>query len=233
MDYAPRPKHLRQQGTTGPTPRKPARSKAPSSSEVMNRLRAIIAKIAAVWKFLRAHSKISVPAGVVLVALLAWAGGNYWWKEMRWRYILIHHTASDIGNMDYYRKFHVEKRGWSDIAYHFVVNNGSMNTTIGEIEESELWKERKPNLSSRSWYANYFGIAVVLVGNFERHPPPALQQEALIKLLTNLALRYESPPERIVGHREIQNTACPGKHIEMNRVRAAVAENLRVAADTD
>ncbi|MEQ9363931.1 MAG: peptidoglycan recognition family protein [Leptospirales bacterium] len=153
-------------------------------------------------------------------------GGNYWWEEMRWRYILIHHTASDIGNLDYYKKFHVEQRGWSDIAYHFIVNNGSMNTTIGQIEESDLWKDRKANLSTRNWYANYFGIAVVLVGNFERHKPPPLQQEALITLLTNLARKYDIPPDRIVGHREVQNTACPGKHLNMNEVRAAVKKNL-------
>ena len=145
---------------------------------------------------------------------------------MRWRYILIHHTASDIGNMDYYKKFHVEQRGWSDIAYHFIINNGSMNTTVGEIEESTLWAERKPNLSTRSWYANYFGIAVVLVGNLERHEAPPLQREALITLLTNLARRYDIPPERIVGHREIQNTACPGKYLHMPGIRQAVAANL-------
>ena len=104
-----------------------------------------------------------------------------------------------------------------------------MNTTIGQIEESDLWKARKANLSTRSWYANWFGIAVVMVGNFERHAPAPLQQEALIRLLVNLSRNYNIPPERIVGHREIQNTACPGKYLDMHRLREAVRREL--AAD--
>ena len=161
--------------------------------------------------------------GLVFVLYL---GGRYWWSEMRWRYIVVHHTASDIGNKEVVQKLNVEKRGWSDIAYHFVVNNGSSNTTVGEIEVSDLWKNRRANLSTRSWYANYFGIAVVLVGNFQAHPPPPLQKDALIGLLTRLSREYGIAPERIVGHREIQNTACPGRYLNMIEVRELVKQNL-------
>jgi hypothetical protein len=218
MDYARRPKHLRSGEPASGAHRPPRAPKAPVPGW-RGALRRLFA-------FLRRHPRFSLGAALACLTLFAYTAGNYWWQEHRWRYILIHHTASDIGNLDYYKKFHVEQRGWSDIAYHFIVNNGSMNTTVGEIEESTLWKERRPNLSTRRWYANYFGIAVVLVGNFERHPPPPLQQEALITLLTNLARRYDIPSERIVGHREIQNTACPGKYMDMNEIRKLVANNL-------
>ncbi|MCR9141221.1 MAG: N-acetylmuramoyl-L-alanine amidase [bacterium] len=224
MDYAPRPKHLRKNSGGAPA-RKAPRGQA-QNREWPPALRGFADRVGTVWNFLRAYPRLSTAGGLLLAIVLIAAAGDYWWKEMRWRYILIHHTASDIGNLDYYKKFHVEQRGWSDIAYHFIVNNGSMNTTIGQIEESDLWKSRKANLSTRNWYANYFGIAVVLVGNFERHKPAPLQQEALITLLTNLATRYDIPPERIVGHREVQNTACPGKHLNMNEIRAAVKKNL-------
>jgi hypothetical protein len=92
--------------------------------------------------------------GAMLLPLVGmlWWGVDYYWREMRWRYIIIHHTASDTGNMEYYRTLHMRERNWPDIAYHFVVDNGSYNTSVGQIEESDLWKTRKPNLSTKVSY---------------------------------------------------------------------------------
>lgn len=153
--------------------------------------------------------------------------GDYMWREMRWRFIVVHHTAGDSGNMEYYRALHRKKHGWPDIAYHFLINNGSMNTSIGQIEVSGLWEQRSLNYSTKISYVNHFGIAVALVGNFEAHDVHPIQYEALINLLTNLAMRYNIPPERIVGHGELQNTQCPGKHLEMQKVRADVASAIK------
>ncbi|MBU45448.1 MAG: hypothetical protein CMN76_19710 [Spirochaetaceae bacterium] len=153
--------------------------------------------------------------------------GDYMWREMRWRFIVVHHTAADSGNMEYYRTLHKKKHGWPDIAYHFLINNGSMNTSIGQIEVSGLWEKRTLNYSTKISYVNYLGIAVALVGNFENHDVHPLQYEALIQLLANLSLRYSIPPERIVGHGELQNTQCPGKHLDMSKVRADVARAIQ------
>ncbi len=161
---------------------------------------------------------------LLVVALVLFA--RYYWREMRWRYIVIHHTASDIGNMDYYRRLHMEEHGWPDIAYHFLINNGSYNSSVGQVEESSLWRRRSLHYSTKVSYINYLGIAIVLVGNFEEHDVPPLQREALINLVTRLAREYDIPPERIVGHREIWATACPGKHLHMIEVRRDVRRNL-------
>ncbi|MBX7059050.1 MAG: N-acetylmuramoyl-L-alanine amidase [Leptospirales bacterium] len=161
-----------------------------------------------------------------LVAFAA-IGARYYWRELRFRYIVVHHTVGVSGNLAYFRRIHMEERHWSDIAYHFVVNNGTYNTSMGEIEESNLWKERAPNHSTRIWYMNYFGIAVVMVGNFDRRPPPARQLDAAVGLLARLAREYDIPPDRIVGHREVQQTGCPGKYVDMVELRRLVAERLR------
>lgn len=208
MDYARPPRGL---GAAGPRRRLPpaadeGRRAANGGGRLRFRLRTLLA--------------------LALIGLALFATARYWWREMRWRYIVIHHTASDYGNLDYYRRMHVEERGWSNIAYHFVVNNGTANTTIGQIEESELWIERKANLSTRNWFVNYFSIAVVVVGNFQRRPPPPLQMEALVQLSARLSREYGIPPERIVGHREVQNTQCPGERLDMNVLRRAVTQRL-------
>lgn len=159
---------------------------------------------------------------LIILGLLLWKGADYYWKEMRWRYIVVHHTASDIGNLDYYRSIHMRERGWSDIAYHFVINNGSYNTSVGQVEESDLWKTRSPHFSTKVTYLNYFGIAVVLVGNFEEHDIPTLQRESLVNFLARIANKYNIPTDRIVGHREVWPTACPGKHLNMVEIRKDV-----------
>ena len=151
---------------------------------------------------------------------------RYAWREMRFRYIVIHHTASDIGNMDYYRRLHVNERGWPDIAYHFVINNGTYNTAMGQVEESSLWTGRSINYSTKVSYINYFGIAISLIGNFENHPVPPLQWESLVNLATTLSKEYGIPPERIVAHREIWETACPGKYFDILKLRKEVAKNI-------
>ncbi len=160
---------------------------------------------------------------VTLIAALFFAG-RYAWREKRWRWIVVHHTASDVGNLEYYRRLHREERGWRDIAYHFLINNGSSNTAVGQVEESTLWKNRESHFSTRDAYLNVFSIAVVLVGNFEKHRVPELQKEALVKLLADLSHEYSIPPDRIVGHREISSTACPGKNLNMADLRTEVAK---------
>jgi len=170
-----------------------------------------------------------LPALVLLLLLIL--GGVYWWREMRWRFIVIHHSASSLGNLRYIWKIHRKKHGWPDIAYHFVVNNGSLNTAPGEIEISDRWRDRLGGLSTRSTAVNTYGIAVVLVGNFEKRSMPRLQKESLIKLLVNLSRGYGVPPERIIRHRDVNRTACPGKNFDLEeireRVRTALAKKSR------
>ncbi len=177
------------------------------------------------WQKKTRKSALIIISGAVFV-FAVFLTGRWLWQEKRWRYIIVHHTASDIGNLEYFRRLHMEERGWSDIAYHFVINNGTANTAMGQIEESSLWKNRMPHFSTRITYLNFFGIAVVLVGNFEKHEVPSLQREALINLLVNLSEKYNIPPERIAGHREISPTACPGKFLNMAEVRDDVARAL-------
>ena len=178
------------------------------------------------WRDIFSLSRLRLRHLFLFMALLLLLilSGRYYWREMRWRYIVIHHTAADIGNLEFYRKQH-EKR-WGELAYHIVINNGSENTAAGQIEYSEGWRKRKHHYSTRKTYLNYFGIAIALVGDFEKHPIPPVQKQILIRLLVNLASEYDISPEHIIGHREAQNTKCPGKHLSMLEIRSLVAKNL-------
>jgi len=161
---------------------------------------------------------------LVIGAFATYHAGQWWWKERRWRWIVVHHTASDVGNLAYFRDLHQRERGWPDIAYHFLINNGTAGTAAGQIEESDLWKRREGNYSTKVHTVNEFGIAIVLVGNFEKHRVPELQMESLLHLLLRLKREYGIPLDHIVGHRELWNTACPGKYLNMADVRRRLAE---------
>lgn len=163
----------------------------------------------------------------LLIILVLFFFIRYLWKEKRWRYIVIHHTASDYGNLEYYKKLHQEEKGWEDIAYHFIINNGTFQTIPGQIEESNLWKKKKSGYSTKNWLVNNFGIAIVIVGNLEEHPPLPQQYESLLNLILLLAKKYNIPPERIFGHREIQNTKCPGKYLNMAKIRKEIQNRLK------
>lgn len=178
-------------------------------------------------KGVKFRQKIIFSVVFLLLALALFFSASYWWREQRWRFIVIHHSASDAGNLESIRKMHMTERGWSDIAYHFVVNNGTFNTAPGQVEISNLWIRRSANFSTRNSFANQFGIAVVLVGNFDKRPLPLLQKEALVRLLANLARTHGIAPERIIGHRDLQHTACPGQFIDLDEIRGRVARLLR------
>ncbi len=165
---------------------------------------------------------------LALVLSCLYAGASWWWRKMRWRYIVLHHTAAERGSLEFYRKQH--KKKWGDLAYHIMVNNGSDGTAPGQIQYSERWHKKQPHYSTQHTYLNYFGIAVALVGNFEKHAIPKLQKESLLQLLVNLSREYYIPTERIIGHREVQNTKCPGRHINMVELRSLLKEKLREAA---
>lgn len=161
-------------------------------------------------------------SGIIVATIFIITFLNYFWKEKRWRYIVIHHTASEIGNLEYYKKLHQEERGWDDIGYHFLINNGTYNTVPGQIEESDLWKKRKSGYSTKNWLVNTFGISIVIVGNLENHPPLPQQYESVISLIHRLSTEYNIPANRIFGHREIQNTKCPGKYLNLAKIRQEI-----------
>ena len=56
--------------------------------------------------------------------------------ENGWKYIILHHSATDEGNAKNFDDYHREKKKWKyGLAYHFVIGNGT-DSRDGEIEES-------------------------------------------------------------------------------------------------
>ena len=150
-----------------------------------------------------------------------------------WKYIVIHHSATDAGSAKAFHKYHSD-RGYGGLCYHFVIGNGN-GSPDGKIEEGFRWKEQMAgtHVDVNSWYHNIFGIGICLVGNFEKSSPTEEQMRALTRLVKSLCLDYGIPEKNIIGHQDVPfgdikwntkrihvtfkgkqtaKTSCPGRH---------------------
>jgi len=155
-----------------------------------------------------------------------------------WRYVVIHHTASKHGNLAGIDKYHRE-RGWHDgIGYHFIVGNG-FGMGDGEVAATPRWQRGLAghHVNLKAFWHNAFGIGIALVGNFEDEGKPTdAQWESLVALVTDLARRHKIPEQNVLAHRECPGTfvtfdglptLCPGKHLDIRRLRWSVRDRLR------
>ncbi len=137
-------------------------------------------------------------------------------NEREWRYIVIHHSATERGNAATFDAAH-RRRGWDGLGYHFVINNGAGGPD-GNIEVGHRWHEQTHGAHCRTPgnEHNEYGIGICLVGDFSDRRPSRAQLRSLQNLVGRLASRYDIPPERVIGHGEApqQSTACPGRHLQ-------------------
>lgn len=135
-------------------------------------------------------------------------------------YIIIHHSATDKGNAEVFRKAHMAK-GWRDIGYHYVIGNGTY-TGDGEIEEGRGNDE----VGAHAKGYNDKSIGICLVGNFEKYPPSQAQIKSLVKLLKSLLPEYKIPIADVIGHKEVNNTLCPGIYFDIEKLRKELLEAI-------
>ena len=65
-----------------------------------------------------------------------------------WKWIVIHHSASDAGDAATFDQWH-RKRGWDELGYHFVINNGE-GQPDGLVEVGGRWLEQKQGAHAKS-----------------------------------------------------------------------------------
>ncbi len=130
------------------------------------------------------------------------------------KYIVIHHSATRNGNVSSFRDYHMNKLGFADVAYHYVICNGQGGSD-GEIQEG------RPELmtGAHASVRNADSIGICLVGNFTQSQATKAQKLALYGLLKGIMRRYSIPPENILAHKEVSATNCPGD-LDVAAIRA-------------
>lgn len=117
--------------------------------------------------------------------------------------IVIHHTASktDLTVQEIHQMHLKQGENWKGIGYHYYINKKGI-----------IYRGRPEKYSgSHAIDYNSISIGVCLSGNFEEEEPNINQITSLIELLHHLRAKYSNT--EIVGHRDLNATACPGNFL--------------------
>ncbi len=130
--------------------------------------------------------------------------------------VVVHHTAADVrGTEDDVRaiaRYHVERRGWPGIGYHYVI-----------ARDGTIWKVNE--LRTVSYHVaghNIESVGVCLAGNLNVDKPTQAQEEALKFLLAELRRSLRGDLE-VTPHKDLNPTECPGRYGVELASRAATA----------
>jgi len=134
------------------------------------------------------------------------------YRSNKWKYIIIHHSATDEGSSFDFDKLH-KRKGWEGIGYDFVIDNGTNGKADGQIEVSPRWIKQEDGAHCQASDMNSKGIGICLVGNFSKERVSEKQMDSLVYLVNILRKYYKIPKDHIMGHGQVlrARTECPGK----------------------
>lgn len=135
-------------------------------------------------------------------------------------HVVVHHTADPVTDAEKALRgaaswkasvlaarraqiLHRHLRGWSDVAYHYLID------WEGRILEGRPLDR----LGAHAERNNTGSVGIVLMGDFSRQKPTAKQLAALESLLRWLSFTLKVSPKAISGHHHMKFTLCPGKHL--------------------
>jgi hypothetical protein len=122
--------------------------------------------------------------------------------------LTVHHTARNLddpsdgpGAIRGHQRFHIEDRGWPDLAYHYIVS------TDGNAFEGRSEQYRGDTGTSYDPSGHFL---VCLEGDFDQQSPTEAQIDTVCRLLAYAASKYNVTTATLGGHRDYAGTSCPG-----------------------
>lgn len=151
--------------------------------------------------------KLFIPKAAPIQAVIALEPSE------KWRYIIIHHSATDEGNALRFDYHHIKDRKWKSLGYHFVIDNGTSGKQDGQIEVSPRWLRQEDGAHCKAGNMNSKSIGICLVGNFNEDTLTFKQMNSLVFLVNRLKEYYDISNSHILGHGQVKgaSTDCPGK----------------------
>lgn len=152
--------------------------------------------------------------------------------------VLVHHTASP-NSTDYSREqafrlarsiqnHHMDTNGWIDSGQHFTISRGgyvmegrhrSLETLLGGTSIVE---------GAHSPGQNTFAIGIENEGTYTSVEPTSALYAALVEMCVHICSQYGLRSYQIYGHRDFNNTECPGDllYAMLPRLRRDVAARI-------
>ncbi len=141
-------------------------------------------------------------------------------RARRWRYIIVHHSATERGNARIFGQGH-RRRGFKyGLGYHFVISNGTSGKRDGQVEIGPRWRKQIIGAHCSARRMNYVSVGVCVVGNLDDQYLTSAQFESLVRVVQQLRRKFNIPVANVRGHNEMdRGTKCPGKHFPWKKFR--------------
>ena len=132
--------------------------------------------------------------------------------------IVIHHTGNDNDihtNTDY----HMDNNRWSYLGYNYYVHNGIPVKVRGYQHQSAAVSDH-----------NHHTISIAVQGNYDTNIPSQADMEAVQFIIDEI--KKDLPHIKYIkGHREFNDTSCPGKlfplkSLKLDKVEYVTKEEL-------
>jgi hypothetical protein len=149
--------------------------------------------------------------GLLLFLMLLNLAAYQLLPRLRFKHIVIHHTASSEENYQSIKDYHAKRHGWQDAAYHLILSNGSTRVPLGHLEATGRYRSLSYSLATRSRYYNLTGLHLCVVGNYSETSMPAELRGPLAHALAVLQQRFHISDGQILFHRDCNDTQCPGQ----------------------
>ena len=120
--------------------------------------------------------------------------------------IVVHHSAIPNVSPAEIQELHMDRRGFADVAYHFLIDSEGV---IYEGREIDIRGAHVQGFNTGS-------VGVVLMGNFNKEQPTEVQLTSLRALVDYLRYTYEI--RYLAGHKDYPDqspdgTECPGDNL--------------------
>lgn len=134
------------------------------------------------------------------------------YPSKKWRYIVVHHTATEDGNAHSIDQLHHKRGFWNGLGYHFLIDNGTATKEDGQIEVGPRWIKQLDGAHANAAGMNEMGIGVSLVGNYSERHVSRKTFDSLLFLVKTLQRYYGIPNSNVIRHKDVpgKNTECPG-----------------------
>lgn len=150
---------------------------------------------------------------------------NYKWAygatiRQKTDYIVLHHVGA-VGSFTP-EQIHAEhlKKGWRGIGYNFYVR-----------KDGTIYRGREENAAGgHTLDYNTVSIGICFEGNFEVETMPDAQKKAGQALIAYLKPKY--PSAKIVRHKQLNATACPGKNFPFADITTVTAQTTTPTSNT-
>ncbi len=144
-------------------------------------------------------------------------------RSGRWKYIVIHHSATRDASAKGMDAYHRARGMENGLAYHFVIGRGGQMQD-GSTYVGNRWKKQLDGGHLAKASLNAKSVGICLVGDFTTQTPTALQMRSLNGLVDYLLARCRLKVDAVTTHRQIhpRHTACPGKKFPVSSFEAGL-----------